>query len=166
MRYVFNRFGEALELLAHPERYVRLDADLAEALGEIVQENGSNGQTAPRPTAIAGRMAIRQLALDILRFGMRYQWTSHENALAWEQLTPREQQVAALVCLGYTNHEIAHRLVISTSTVKSHVRNILQKFRLNGKLELKGVLRDWDFSAWDDPDRLEDPEVDRPGIWD
>ena len=166
MRYVFKRFGEALELLVHPERYVRLDPDLAEALGVVVQENGGNGQTAPRPTAIAGRMAVRQLALDILRFGMRYQWTSRENALAWEQLTPREQEVAALVCLGYTNDEIARRLVISTSTVKSHVRNILQKFRLNGKLELKGVLRDWDFSAWDDPENMDDPHIDRPVILD
>jgi DNA-binding NarL/FixJ family response regulator len=40
--------------------------------------------------------------------------------------------------------------VISTSTVKSHIRNVLMKFGLNGKLELKTVLDDWDFSQWDD----------------
>jgi DNA-binding NarL/FixJ family response regulator len=57
--------------------------------------------------------------------------------------------VAALVCLGYTNKVIAKKLVVATSTVKTHIRHILRKFGLNGKLELKGVLREWDFSAWE-----------------
>ena len=165
MRYVFKRFGEAIELLVHPERYVRLSPDLAEALGEIVQRDGGSGRTAPRPTSIIGRMAVRRLALDVLRFGLRYQWTTAENARIWDELTPREQEVAALVCLGYTNGEISERLVITLSTVKSHIRSITQKFHLNGKLELKGVLRDWDFSAWEDPDPQQEVE-DEPWVWD
>ena len=146
MRYVFNRFSEALEILVHPDRYLRLDDELIRALQELVVDS-------PRsywPTLEDGQpITPRRIAIDVIHFGMEYQWASEANARAWEALTPREQHVAALVCLGYTNKGIAKKLVVATSTVKTHVRHILRKFGLNGKLELKGVLREWDFSAWE-----------------
>jgi two-component system, NarL family, response regulator LiaR len=40
-------------------------------------------------------------------------------------LTQRQQDVLALMVQGKTNHEIAHELTISISTVKKHVSNIL-----------------------------------------
>jgi len=139
MRYVLRRFSEAFEILVRPERYVRLDDELARNLQELVREVEGNGK----------QMAVRRAAADILRFGMTCQWASEENLLAWEALTPREQEVAALVCRGYSNREIAQKLVIAVSTVKTHIRSVLRKFRVNGKLELKGVLKDWDFSGWE-----------------
>ena len=66
----------------------------------------------------------------------------------WQQLTPREQQVAALVCLNYTNHQIAARLSISPDTVKLHVHNLLAKFDLHRKADLRVALSDLDFSVW------------------
>jgi non-specific serine/threonine protein kinase len=44
-----------------------------------------------------------------------------------EQLTAREPEVAALVAQGWSNPDIARRLVISNRTVQTHVRNILHK---------------------------------------
>ena len=67
---------------------------------------------------------------------------------AWENLTPRQKQVTALVCQGYTNRQIAARLKISPETVKTHVRNILYKFNLHRRSELLRTLSGWDFSAW------------------
>lgn len=67
----------------------------------------------------------------------------------WEALSPREQQVAALACLGYTNRQIASRLILSPDTVKSHMRSILHKFNIHSKSQLRQVLADWDFSTWD-----------------
>jgi DNA-binding NarL/FixJ family response regulator len=67
----------------------------------------------------------------------------------WDTLSPREQQVAAFVCLNYTNREIAARLLISPETVKCHVRNLLIKFGLHSKQELSQFLDDWDFSGWE-----------------
>lgn len=66
----------------------------------------------------------------------------------WHALSPREQGVTALICLGYTNNEIAVRLGISHTTIKTHVRNILIKYQLHSKTELRIALEDWDFSAW------------------
>lgn len=66
----------------------------------------------------------------------------------WESLSPREKQIAALVCLNNTNPQIAARLVISPQTVKTHVRNILYKFDAHSKQELRQALAHWDFSAW------------------
>jgi DNA-binding NarL/FixJ family response regulator len=50
-------------------------------------------------------------------------------------LTPREQEVLALVALGATDQEIADKLVISIHTSKSHMRNILSKLHLCHRYE-------------------------------
>ena len=67
----------------------------------------------------------------------------------WQNLTPRQQQVAALICLGYTNRQTAAHLTVSPETVKTHVRNILYKFYLQHKTDLLRTLSGWDFSAWE-----------------
>ena len=46
-------------------------------------------------------------------------------------LTDREQEVLVLVAQGRTNKQIGGELVISESTVKYHLRNILDKFHLD-----------------------------------
>lgn len=66
----------------------------------------------------------------------------------WQSLSPREQHVAALTCLGYTNGEIGAALGVSIPTVKTHIRNILSKFQLHAKNELRMALQDWDFREW------------------
>jgi DNA-binding CsgD family transcriptional regulator len=68
---------------------------------------------------------------------------------AWDQLTPRQQEVAALICLGYTNQQIASRLSISPETVKSHIRAVLKRFRVRSKVQLRRDLSHWDFSEWE-----------------
>ena len=61
------------------------------------------------------------------------------------------EQVAALVCLGYTNEAIARQLVISVNTVRSHVRRVLDKYAVASKAELRIILAGWDFESWYDP---------------
>jgi non-specific serine/threonine protein kinase len=43
------------------------------------------------------------------------------------ELSPREQQVAALLAEGLTNRQIAERLVVTQRTVASHIEHILEK---------------------------------------
>ena len=51
------------------------------------------------------------------------------------ELSPREREVLALLAEGLRNREIAERLVISETTVKTHVRHILEKLRLRNRSE-------------------------------
>lgn len=52
-----------------------------------------------------------------------------------ESLTEREYQVLKLLVDGLSNLEIAKRVYLSENTVKKHVRNILEKFHSNNRVE-------------------------------
>ena len=67
---------------------------------------------------------------------------------SWESLSTRERQVTALVCEGLTGRQIAARLVLSPETIKTHVRNILRKFNISSRRELRRLLADWDLGPW------------------
>ena len=89
-----------------------------------------------------------ELIQNLLAAGLTHYYESEELWKQWESLSPREKEVTALACLGYTNKGIAERLVISPETVKTHLRNALIKFNMNSKAELRSALQDWDFNAW------------------
>jgi predicted ATPase/DNA-binding CsgD family transcriptional regulator/uncharacterized protein HemY len=65
-------------------------------------------------------------------------------ANGWPSLTKREQQVVRLVADGLTNPEIAERLVISLTTVKTHVSHIFSKLGMRGRRELAREIRSRD----------------------
>jgi NarL family two-component system response regulator LiaR len=50
-------------------------------------------------------------------------------------LTEREREVLALMVEGLNNTQIAGRLTVSPSTIKSHVSNILSKFGVSSRTE-------------------------------
>jgi two-component system, NarL family, response regulator LiaR len=50
-------------------------------------------------------------------------------------LTPRESEVLALMSQGMSNPQIAHKLVVSQSTVKFHVSSVLSKLGANSRTE-------------------------------
>ena len=85
---------------------------------------------------------------DLLAAGLTQYYSSDALLKQWEILSPRERDIAALVCLGYTNKEIGVKLHISPETVKTHLRNVLIKFNLRTRSELRITLKHWDFSAW------------------
>ena len=57
-------------------------------------------------------------------------------------LTPREREILRLIADGYTNKEIADRLVLSPSTVHSHRNNLMRKLSLNTQHGLIQYARD------------------------
>ena len=59
-----------------------------------------------------------------------------DEALAEVRMTQREREVVGLIATGMSNKEIATRLSIATDTVKSHVRNIMDKLALHSRLQI------------------------------
>jgi DNA-binding CsgD family transcriptional regulator len=51
-------------------------------------------------------------------------------------LTPREVQVAKLVCEGFDNEQIGHKLHIAYNTVRAHLGNMFRKVGVRGKAAL------------------------------
>ncbi len=89
-----------------------------------------------------------EVAADLMASGVAQRDLDLDTFQRWQTLSQREQEVAAFVCLDYTNRQIAARLSISPETVKSHIKRVLYKFDLHSKDELRMLMNDWDFSAW------------------
>jgi len=90
-----------------------------------------------------------ELIPDILVAGLT-QYEARERLWnIWETLTAREKDVAAFVCLGYTNRQIAARLNISPYTVKDRLSSVFRKFDIHKREDLRLLLSIWDFSEWE-----------------
>ncbi len=59
-----------------------------------------------------------------------------ETTIEGVRMTQREREVIALIASGLSNKEIAMRLGIATDTVKSHVRNVMDKLALRSRLQI------------------------------
>ncbi|AIY03495.1 hypothetical protein ART_3896 [Arthrobacter sp. PAMC 25486] len=57
-----------------------------------------------------------------------------------QSLTPREQQLAGLLALGYTNNQITKKLVISKRTTETHTAKIYQKLNINSRDDIGEAL--------------------------
>ena len=64
-----------------------------------------------------------------------------EPTLEDVRMTPRESEVIALIGEGLSNKEIAQRLNIASHTVKSHVRNVMDKLALHTRLQIAAYVR-------------------------
>jgi DNA-binding NarL/FixJ family response regulator len=117
-----------------PSLEISADADVLTMLQELTK-----GQEFSAEELAA--MLLKQAVID------HYQIKS-ENMQHWEELSPRQKEVAALACLDYTNAEIAEKLDIALATVKTHMREILRKFDVHGRHQLRFMLRRWDFGSF------------------
>ncbi len=74
--------------------------------------------------------AVKKLLGEYLRSG------SDEARQEYDLLTSREREVLKLTAEGYTNHEIAEKLVISPKTVDTYRQRIMEKLNLHHRSEL------------------------------
>ncbi len=128
-----TRVLNSLKYLFQPDQFVKLDQPLSLALSRLAEEEAQ---------------PLNEIGQKMLSFALQHRQEATRSLKTWQSLTPREKEITALACLGYTNKEIAEKLFISPATVKTHLRNAKRKFGLRSKLELRKTLSDWDFSSW------------------
>ncbi len=97
--------------------------------------------------AVSQRREEQEIYDEIIAAGMKAVQDRETYAAIWDSLSPREQQVAALTCLGYSSYKMADVLGVSYDTVRTHSKHIYGKFGLNRK-QLRLALKDWDFQEW------------------
>lgn len=125
-RLFADRFGRAYEGAVIAERVERLRERLRLAL-----DPEDAGVTVLDPTVVRfARASSSVAALTPVRA-----LSAMPEATTGDALTAREHEILALLATGATNLQIADQLVLSESTVKSHVKRILRKLPAANRAE-------------------------------
>jgi NarL family two-component system response regulator LiaR len=99
----------------------------AGAIGYLMKNITARDLAAAIRSAHAGKMTLSPEAAQIL---VQSKYQNPE----FEELTEREREVLKLMVDGLNNADIAERLVISLSTVKYHISNILGKLGVENRV--------------------------------
>jgi two-component system, NarL family, nitrate/nitrite response regulator NarL len=83
----------------------------------------------------SGRAVIPEIAVaPLLRKLLREQQSAHEAKQILSRLTARELDVLRLISQGTSRTDIARRLKLSTNTIRTHVRRLMEKLEVNTQL--------------------------------
>ena len=123
---VLTSFGESKQISA---------AVQAGALGYLLKDSSPDDLLHAIRSVHRGNLVLPQdLAVKLMQ--------PQTAAAAVDQLTERETDVLRLLAQGQSNQEIALSLNISTTTVRSHVSNILMKLGVSNRTQAALVARE------------------------
>jgi DNA-binding NarL/FixJ family response regulator len=74
-------------------------------------------------------------SIDMLRFISRQRDQNRAVQTMIARLTPREREVLQALAAGLSDREIAHQLLVSTETVRTHMVNLLHKLEVDSRLK-------------------------------
>lgn len=102
----------------------------AGAIGYLLKDVSAHELAKAIRLAFAGKPTLAPEAANVL-----IQASRNPEIQQGYDLTEREREVLALMVDGLNNQQIAERLVVSLSTAKSHVSNVLSKLGVSTRTE-------------------------------
>ena len=120
---------QVLALTSYKEGDLVKNALEAGAIGYLLKEVSADDLAGAIRAAHSGRATLSPQAAQALVE------TSNQPPLPGLDLTEREREVLALMVEGLNNTQIAGKLMVSPSTIKSHVSNILTKLGVSSRTE-------------------------------
>jgi NarL family two-component system response regulator LiaR len=120
---------QVLALTSYKEGDLVKNALKAGAIGYLLKDVSADDLADAIRAAHSGRATLSPQAAQALVE------TTNQHPLPGLDLTEREREVLALMVEGLNNTQIAGRLVVSPSTIKSHVSNILSKLGVVSRTE-------------------------------
>lgn len=120
--------------LAEPEGYTRVFLDEGQPMLQLLRQ--ATAHPSLRPYAGKLLLAKRLRRVEDRRLSVEAGTTAVDPHLPpAELLSERERQVLQLIAIGLSNREIASRLVIANSTVKTHVNHIFRKLVVTNRTQ-------------------------------
>ncbi len=116
-----------IALTSFPEDDLVQKALQAGATGYLMKNVSARELAEAIRAAYKGKMTLSPEAAQALAHAAA-------NQAEGAELTDREREVLKLMVEGLNNHEIAERLVVSLSTVKYHISNILSKLQVDNRV--------------------------------
>ncbi|MDH3675567.1 MAG: response regulator transcription factor [Anaerolineae bacterium] len=126
---------QVIALTSFKEDDLVRDALDAGAIGYLLKNVSADELVSAIRAAYAGHTTLGPEATEALI----HTTVRRADAAPPHQLTPREKEVLALMVQGLNNPHIAERLVVSRSTVRFHVSNILSKLHVTSRTEAVAV---------------------------
>ncbi|GJM40056.1 MAG: DNA-binding response regulator [Ardenticatenaceae bacterium] len=130
-RAIRQRFPtvQVIALTSFKEEELVQNALQAGAIGYLLKDVSAEKLAQAIRAAHAGRSTLSSEAAQALVHA------ATQPPPPGHDLTEREQDVLLLMAVGLNNTEIAEKLVVSPSTIKSHVSNILAKLDVASRTE-------------------------------
>jgi len=116
---------------------VYADEDEGQAAARAAITQGADGVLLEREASVFALSALQAVLRGLIVLS-----PSLGAAIERPPLTPREKQVLALVVMGFSNQEIADRLVVSQSTVKSHLFSAFRRLGVHTRSEAVSLITD------------------------
>ena len=148
---VYRTDPDVLLLDLQMDRWMMEDIPQLSRLTNVIvltaSESAENGVRALRLGAkgvVQKRFAIETLMMAVRSVAAGMVWMpptvqtefARQESSSGKELTPRESEIVRYVASGLRNIEVADRLSITESTVKTHLNNIFQKLGVRDRLEL------------------------------
>jgi LuxR family maltose regulon positive regulatory protein len=128
--------------LAEPEGFVRVFVDegapMKALLSKLLQtrrKEDRGTEHLPSPGYVRRLLAALESPHTNTEPSAPGEYTRRQDRLLPERLTARESEVLILIAEGISNQEIAARLFIEVSTVKSYVNRIFRKLGVESRMQ-------------------------------